>query len=82
MGVCLTGSVNAHRAQWGCRYIPVNAKGEQMDCTVSGDKPGFQQDCVVSVCVWMRDVGRLDYIVKSLQNFDVQNVNLKIRRKQ
>ena len=57
MGVSLTGPANAHGAQWSCRYIPVNAQGDQLDCTVSRDEPGVQRDCVVCVCVCVRDVG-------------------------
>ena len=63
MGVSLTGPVNAQRAQWGCRYIPVNAQGDQLDCTVSGGKPGVQWDCVVCACVCMTDVGRLGCVI-------------------
>jgi len=47
VGVSLTGPVNAQRAQWGC--------------TVCGDGPGVQRDCVdVCVCVSEGDVGRPD----------------------
>ena len=38
------GPVKAQGAQWECRYIPVQAQGDQLDCTVSGDEPGVQQD--------------------------------------
>ena len=31
----------------------MNAQGDQLDCTVSGDEPGVQRD----LCVCMRDVG-------------------------
>jgi len=42
---------------YGCKYIPVKAQGDRLDCTVSRDEPGVQQHCVVCVCVCMRDVG-------------------------
>jgi len=54
VGVSPTGLVNAQGAQRGCRYIPVNAHGDQLDCTVSGDEPGVQRVselCGVCVCV-------------------------------
>jgi len=48
--------VNSQRAQWDCRCISVVVQGDQWDCTVSGDEPGVQQDCV-GVCVCIRDAG-------------------------
>ena len=52
MGVSLTGPVNAQGTQWSCGYIPMNAQGDRLDCTVTGDEPGVQQDCVGCVCVY------------------------------
>jgi len=52
VSVSLTGPVNSQGAQWGCRYIPINVKGDQLDCTDSGDEPGVHWDCVVCVCVY------------------------------
>jgi len=46
--------VNTQGAQRDCRCIPANARGDQRDCTVSGDEPGVQWDQVVLryVCVY------------------------------
>ena len=52
VSVSLLGSVNAQGAQWGCRYIPVNAQEDQLDCIVSGGKAGVQRGCVVCVCAY------------------------------
>ena len=76
MGVSLTGPVNAQGAQWGCRYNPVDAQGDQLDYTVSGCKPGVQRDCVLCVRVyegcgqtWLQVRSSTRYILNSI--FDI-----------
>jgi len=51
--------VNAQGTQWDCKYIPVNAQGEQRGCIVSGDGPGVQRIELVYVCVCEGAEGRL-----------------------
>ena len=52
--------MNTQGTQWDCRCIPVNAQGDQRNCTVSGDESGVQRDCVdICVCVseWQASTG-------------------------